>query len=140
MRFDFSISWTSTGGALRASAGVPGDPTPVSSRDSSPTVRMIVPASSESGLASSSTTLLSSALAKVSWNFPSRIRSPSLSGASTTGTPFTWVPFLDLRSMMRTSPVSLTTTLAWLREMPKSRSTIWHSGERPITTSPDAKV
>ena len=91
-------------------------------------------------MASSSTTLLSSALLNVSSNFPSRTRSPSRSGASTTWTPFTWVPFLDLRSMMRASPLSLTTILAWLREMPKSRSTIWHSGERPITTSPEAKV
>ena len=138
MRFDFSISWTS--GALRASGAVLEGPEPVSSRDSSPTERMMVPASSERGLPSSSTTLLSSALPKVSSNFPSVMRSPSLSGASTTCTPFTWVPFLDLRSMIRASPLSPTSTLAWLREMPKSRRTIWQSGERPITTSPEAKV
>ena len=40
---------------------------------------------------------------------------------------------------MRQLPSSPTVTI-WrvLREMPKSRSTIWHSGERPITTSPEA--
>ena len=53
-----------------------------------------------------------------------------LEGASTTGTPLTWVPFLDLRSTMRT-PSSSTTSLACWREMPKSLRTIWQSGERP---------
>ena len=65
--------------------------------------------------------------------------SPSRRGASTTGTPFTCVPFFDLRSRMRAPPSSATTIFAWLREMPKSRRTIWQSGERPITTSPAAK-
>jgi hypothetical protein len=29
---------------------------------------------------------------------------------------------------------------AWVREMPKSLSTIWQSGDLPITTSPVVKV
>ena len=41
---------------------------------------------------------------------------------------------------MRTVPSSPTTIFAWLREMPKSRRTIWQSGERPMTTSPESKV
>ena len=139
MRLDFSISWTSTAPALRSSTGAAVG-TAVSRRDSSPTERMMVPASSERGLASSSTTLLSRALLKSSSNLPSRIRSPSRSGASTIGTPFTCVPFFDLRSRMRTPPSSPTTILAWFREIPKSCSTIWHSGERPITTSPVSKA
>ena len=40
---------------------------------------------------------------------------------------------------MRQAPSSSTQIRAWVREMPKSRSTTWHSGERPITTSPEAK-
>ena len=40
---------------------------------------------------------------------------------------------------MRT-PSSSTTMRACWREMPKSLSTTWHSGERPITTSPVEKV
>ena len=109
------------------------------SRDSSPTERMIVPASSERGFSSSRTTLLSRALPKVSSNLPRVIASPSRRGASTTGTRFTCVPFFDLRSRMRAVPSSATTIFAWLREIPKSRRTIWQSGERPITTSPAAK-
>jgi hypothetical protein len=139
IRLDFSISWRSTPGAFFSSAGARGSGAAVRSRDSSPTERMIVPASSERGFSSSRTTLLSSALPKVSSNFPRVIVSPSRRGASTTGTRFTCVPFFDLRSRMRAAPSSATTIFAWLREIPKSRRTIWQSGERPITTSPAAK-
>ena len=140
MRLDFASSWTSAGALFSASAGAAA---PVSlaesSFDSSPTLRMIVPASSDSGLASSSTTLPSRLLLNVSWNLPRRMRSLSLRGASTIGTPLTWVPFFDLRSTMR-APSSSTTILACWREIPKSFRTTLHSGDRPITTSPVAKV
>ena len=118
IRLDFSISWTSTIGAFFSSRGAPATGAAVSRRESSPTERMMVPASSERGFASSRTTLLSRALLKVSSNLPRRIRSPSRRGASTTGTPFTCVPFLDLRSRMRALPSSPTRTFAWFREMP----------------------
>ena len=133
MRLDFSISETS--GARWATAGSAAE----RRRESSPTLRMMVPASSERGFSSSRWTFWSRVLLKVIWNLPSRMRSPSLRGASMTGTPFTWVPFLDRRSTMRT-PSSPTETLACWREMPKSFSTTWHSGERPMNTSPELKV
>ncbi|MFN8093675.1 MAG: hypothetical protein U0599_15945 [Vicinamibacteria bacterium] len=41
---------------------------------------------------------------------------------------------------MRTVRSSPTTSFAWLREIPTSRRTIWHSGARPMTTSPDSNV
>jgi hypothetical protein len=83
--------------------------------------------------------LASRFLPKTIWNLPRRIRSPSEMRASTMGTPFTWVPFFDLRSWMRT-PSSSTMSFAWFREMPKSLRTTWQSGERPITTSPSLNV
>ena len=60
------------GGAPSCSASPAASRWPVSERSllSSPTLRMIVPASSERGLASSSTTLPSSVLLKASWNLP----------------------------------------------------------------------
>jgi len=53
-----------------------------------------------------------------SWKRPRVMRSPSLRGASTIGTPLTCVPFFDFRSTMRT-PFGSTTSLACWREMPK---------------------
>ena len=139
IRFDFSISWRSAATFFSAREGAPAVSPAASSLDSSPTLRMIVPASSERGLASSRTTLPSRLLVNVSWNLPRRIRSPSLRGASTTGTPLTWVPFFDFRSTMR-APSSSTTIRACWREIPKSFRTTLHSGDRPITTSPVANV
>jgi hypothetical protein len=56
MRLLFSISWTSGAFLTSAAAGDAGGEVASSSLDSSPTLRMIVPASSERGLASSRTT------------------------------------------------------------------------------------
>ncbi len=139
IRLEFWISVTSGIFLRSATAAASGTSEGARSRESSPTLRMIVPASSERGLASSSTTFPSRAFEKVSRNLPRRILSPSLRGASMTGVPLTWVPFLDLRSVMRT-PSSLTLIRAWVREIPKSLRTIWQSGDRPITTSPVVNV
>ena len=135
IRLDFSMSWISAGTDSSAVGSLTGDSS--RSRDSSPTERMMVPASSLRGFSSSRTTRLSRASVNVIWNFPRVIRAPSLRVASLTRTPSTWVPFLDPRSTTRT-PSGSAMTRAWVREMPKSRRTIWHSGERPMVTSPDS--
>jgi hypothetical protein len=106
MRLAFSISWTS-GLLARSAAAAPGASGPQQ-------LRQLADAADDGArlfgerLGLVQHHLAFERLAKVSWNLPSRMRSPSLSGASTTGTPLTWVPFFDLRSTMRTPSSSAT--------------------------------
>ena len=139
MRLSLAISWTSGAFFASAIAEASGSTDGASSFERSLTLRTMVPLSSESAWSSESSTLPSRLRPKVIWNLPSRMRSPSCSTASMTVVPLTEVPFFDLRSWMRT-PSSSTTMRACCREMPKSLSTTWHSGERPMTTSPEEKV
>ena len=138
IRFAFPISSTSAGigfwsvGSWSAGASS-------RRRASSPTDRMIVPASSLSGLSSSRMMRLSRASVNVIWNLPRWRRSPFLSTASMIWVPLSFVPFFDLRSRTRT-PVLSTTTLACFREMLGSCRMIWQSSVRPMITSPVANV
>ena len=65
---------------------------------------------------------------------PTLIRSPGFSMARLLATPFTWTPFVDIRSWMNQLPLSLRTT-AWRRETEKSASTISFSVPRPMRSS-----